>query len=147
MGEVDGSLTVVCVDTCHRCLVAFKQVQDTGPGAVSAGSVDRPLLAAHYEVVDVVLREGEAGDGHRLALFVLQLQGLLRLRQHVQRPAAHLPVRADGDQVVSVLGSDHPGAVDWVGVGTAQAAPKFSSPPTLTTPLSTSKCNSSQDDT
>ena len=118
MGKVDGSLAIVSVDPRHRGLVTLEQVKDPGPGAVSTGGVHCPLLAAHDEVVDIVLGKGEAGDGHSFALLVLELQGLLGLGQHVQGPAAHLAVRADGDEVVSVLSADHPGAVDWVGVST-----------------------------
>ena len=73
-----------------------------------ARRVHGPLLRPNDEVVDVVLWEGETGGGHGLALLVLQLQRLLRLREHVEAPAAHLAVRADGDEVVGVLRPDHP---------------------------------------
>ena len=71
MGEVHCALAIVCVDTSHWCLVTLKQVQYSCSGAVSASCVHCPLLTAHYEVVDIVLWEGEACDGHRLALLVL----------------------------------------------------------------------------
>lgn len=80
---------------------------------ISTG-VDVPVLAAEHEVVDVAVREAHGRDGHGLALAVLQVQRLLRLRQHVQRPRAHAPVRRHRDQVVRVLAAHHRQAVHRV---------------------------------
>ena len=79
------------VDPGDWSLVTLKQVQDPRPRSMSAGCVDCPLLAANNEVVDVILREGQTRYSHGFALFVLELQRLLGLGQHVQGPGAHLP--------------------------------------------------------
>ena len=111
---------------------------------MATGRVDRAVLAPHHKVVHVAQREGHGGDGHRFALFEHQLQTVLqggstrRLRlcrlifrtaclyvihnsstylglgEHVQAPGAHFAISGNADQVVSVLGSYHVHAVDWV---------------------------------
>ena len=93
MGEVDGALTWVSVQASDRSLVSLIEVQHTRPTAVPARRVHCALLGPNQEVVDIILWEAEAGGGHRLALLVLQFQGLLWLSKHVQAPAAHLSIR------------------------------------------------------
>ena len=55
----------------------LEDVHDPGPASVPAGGVDRALLRAHHEVVHVPGGEGQGGHRHRLALLLLELQGLL----------------------------------------------------------------------
>ena len=47
-------------------LMTLEEVEYAGPAAVPAGGVQGSLLRPHDKVVHVVLREGQAGRGHRL---------------------------------------------------------------------------------
>ena len=91
--------------------MAFELVEDAGPRPVPARRVHGPLLRPDDEVVDVILWDGETCCGHGLALLMLLLQRLLRVRKHVEAPVAHVAVRADGVEVVGVLRPDHLGGV------------------------------------
>lgn len=88
--------------------------RDVYAPAVTTRRVDGALLRAHHEVVDVSGHEAETGGGDGLALAVLQLDGVLRLREHVERPRAHAPVGRHRDQVVGVLCAHHLHAVHRV---------------------------------
>jgi hypothetical protein len=112
--EVDAALDGVHADPRDGALVAVVRVGDAGLGAVPARRVRRPLLAAHDEIVHVGMRKVQTGDRHRLRLHPVQVERLLGLAQHVQRPGAQPPVRRDADQVVRVLGTHHAHAVHRV---------------------------------
>lgn len=114
MREVDAALDGVHADPRDGALVAVVRVGDAGLGAVPARRVRRPLLAAHDEIVHVGMRKVQTGDRHRLRLHPVQVERLLGLTQHVQRPGAQPPVRRDADQVVRVLGTHHAHAVHRV---------------------------------
>lgn len=57
------------------------------------------------------MREGQTTDSDRFRLLRVQLQRLLRLRQHVQTPRAQFAVRRDTNQIVRVLRPDDAQAV------------------------------------
>ena len=95
---------------------------DAGLGAravVAVARVDAPFLGAGEEVGRVGLREGDAGRGHVFRLGrrrVRQLEVLLRLRQHVDGPAADDAVGGARDDIVGVLGPYDVEGVDRVRV-------------------------------
>ncbi len=76
-----------------RAVRLVERVRDTvlPPRAVQLHSRDRAVLRAAPRAVGLVLREAEAGDDEVL-IPLLQLDGFLRVNQHVQRPDAHLAV-------------------------------------------------------
>ena len=120
--------------TCRRMGTNnWQEVWTRGFGvpAMPTRRVHRALLRSHHEVVDVVRHEAQTRRCHRLALLVLsternrnhndgvssrdvthvELDGVLRLRQHVERPRTHLSVGRHRHQVVRVLRAHHLHAV------------------------------------
>lgn len=111
MREIYAALHRVHADPRDGALVRVVGVGDPRLGAVPAGGIRRPLLAADHEIIYIGMWEVQAGHGHRFRLHPVQLQRLLGLREHVQRPGAQPAVRGDADQVVRVLGADDVHAV------------------------------------
>lgn len=60
--------------------------KQTKSPSMTTGRVDRPLLAANHEVIDVSRRESHSGNSHRLGLVVHQLHALLPKHDAVTFP-------------------------------------------------------------
>lgn len=60
--------------------------KQTKSPSMTTGRVDRPLLAANHEVIDVSRRESHSGNSHRLGLIVHQLHALLPKHDAVTFP-------------------------------------------------------------
>ena len=104
MSEIDRALPVVRAQAGHRSsLVALEQVQNSGSTSVAAGGVNVALFAADDKVVDIAGREGQGCHSNGTTLLVLELEGLLRLRQHVEAPGAKTTVGGDADEVELLL--------------------------------------------
>jgi len=116
VAKVRRQLVVVRGYSGDGAQMAFVHLVDSGTQAVARGGVDIAILTAHHQTVDLVGREGHRCDGNGLRLALLQLERVLRLRQHVQRPGAQLAVRGYGDDIVRILGAHHLEAVDGMRV-------------------------------
>ena len=111
--EVDRTGHTMAVDAGDRAVVRLEDVAGRARlGAVARAGVRRAVLAADDEVVGAAADEREARGGDRPRLVVLQLQRVLRRRQHVEAPEAHLAVGRDRREAVRVRRADDVDAVD-----------------------------------
>ena len=87
--KINVSLDVMGVDSGYWALMTVEDAVDAGFASVSRGRIYGPLLRTDDEVVDVASGEihRRHRDGFRTRTGLGDVQCILRLGQHVQRPA------------------------------------------------------------
>jgi len=111
----------VAVDAGDRAVMRLKGVaRCAGLGSVPCPGIRHAILAADNKVVGATADERETSCSDRPRLVVLQLHRILRCRQHVKTPEAHLAIGRDGCEAVSIGSADDVDAVHGMGVASGR---------------------------